>query len=192
MRKAFYLCVVVFVLLMGVLFYVVFASSSPAASAAKDEQSIIPAAPSGAVSGQGEIEEVLKRYYAIARTNDRDALLNFSRAIISPEYRYSSELGVKDESEALSLLGSRNSKFLETEFKDLSVQIHGETAVAKYLDVSKTQPVGTRRARWHSTRFTNVWVRRDGQWKVVAEHSSVLEPPKLMPRNPFADNLASR
>lgn len=192
MRKAFYLCVVVFVLLMGILFYVEFAASNPAASAAKESDSTASAAFPTDESPQMEIEGILQRYYEIARTNDREALSNYSREITAPEYRYSSELGVKDKTEALRLLDSRGVKFLETELKDLTVQVHGDTAVAKYLDVSETKPIGKRTTMRQSTRFTNVWLKRDGQWRVAAEHSSVLAPPKLLPRHPLADNIAKK
>ncbi len=41
-------------------------------------------------------------------------------------------------------------------------------------------------------RFTNVWMKQNGAWKIVAEHSSVLAPAKFLPRRPLADKMARK
>lgn len=98
MNKFLILCVMIFMLLLGVLFYVEFGVSTPTASVSQSTQ---PEATSGTTtSAETEIRAILERYYEIARTNDREALKRFSREISAPEYEYTSELGVMDKEAA--------------------------------------------------------------------------------------------
>ena len=78
----------------------------------------------------------MEKYYEIARTNDRAALMNYSREISAPEFPYSSESGVTDKEATLRMLESLKSEYVSTAFNNFTVQVYGETAVAKYLDVS--------------------------------------------------------
>jgi ketosteroid isomerase-like protein len=96
-----------------------------------------------------------------------------------------------DKAAAIRHFDSFDIKFVRAEFEDLTVQVHGDdAAIAKYRDVStvKTNGILTKKP----VQFTNVWVKKDGAWKIVAEHSSVAAPPELLPRNRFADNLARK
>lgn len=141
-------------------------------------------------ASEREIRGILEKYYEIARLNDSESLKNFSRSISAPEYRYSSELGVMDKEAALKLFDSVKARFINAEFDDLTIQIHGDTAVAKYRDFSKIR-IG-RETMQTPMRFTNVWQRRDGRWLIVAEHSSLIAPPELKPQNLLKDKIAKK
>lgn len=192
-NKILILCVMIFLGLMGILAYVEFGLSTPKVSAEQD----LPAATDESTgtkeagsTAENEIRGILDKYYEIARTNDREALIKYSREIVAPEYRYTSELGTMDKQETFRWLESINKEFVSAEFNDLQVQVFGDTAIAKYTDVSKVRISGE--AMRTPVRFTNVWMKRDGNWCVVAEHSSALKPPKLLPRHPLADNVAQK
>ena len=193
------LCAAILIITVGVLAYLkqgqpesaALASSNLAASDNTPKSTDTEAKQSEAATAESEIRGILQRYYEIARTNDRAALKNYSREISAPEYEYTSELGVMDKEETFRHLDSLKFEFVTTEFDGLTVQVHGETAIAKYRDLSEIR--AGRETRKKQMRFTNVWVRRDGgRWQIVAEHSSVLLPAKLLPRHPLADKMARK
>lgn len=137
-----------------------------------------------------EIRAVLEKYYELARSNDRAALKAFSDSITAPEYRYSSETGVLDKAAAMRYFERRDSEFVRADFDQLSVQVHGGAAIAKYRDFSAVKTNGAAMSK--PMRFTNVWIKKDGAWRIVAEHGSAAAPRELLPRNRFADNLARK
>ena len=196
MNKALVLCVLVFLLLMGILFYAEFGVATPSASASPQQDKQAAASPPSeateTASAETEIRRILERYYEIAGTGDRAALENFSREISAPDYLYSSELGVMDKQATLRHLDQIDMKFVNPAFEDLTIRVHGaDAAVAKYLDTSIVKTNGVLITK--PTRFTNVWVRQpDGAWKIAAEHSSLASPRELLPRSRFADNLAQK
>lgn len=187
MKKTIITGGLIFLALMGILFYVEFGLSTPPAQAAENAPAAVMP-PAATTETESEIRAVLERYYAIARTNDRAALKEFSRSITAPEYRLSSELGKMNKADAFRLFDAMKVEFLSADFDDLTVQPLGDTAIAKYRDFSRVRVNGE--IAQTPTLFTNVWVRRDGRWQIVAEHYSVLIPPKLLPPSPFAENLA--
>lgn len=194
-RRILGLCGVLLLVTVGVLAYVkpgqtkmiTIAATNAEQSAATEDA----ATKSEAAIAETEIRRILERYYEIARSGDRDALKNFSREISADEYRYSSELGVMDKAATLRYFDALETKFVNAGFKDLTIQVHGaDAAVAKYLDVSTVKMNGLTMTK--PTRFTNVWVKENGAWKIAAEHSSRAAPPELLARNRFADNLARK
>jgi len=72
----------------------------------------------------------------------------------------------------------------------LTVQVYSDAAVAKYLDVSEIRT--GKQTQKKQRCFTNVRVKQNGAWKIVAEHSNVLAPAKLLPRHPLADKMARK
>lgn len=190
MRKYLVLCTAIFLALMGVLFYVEFGL----ASSERERRGETPTAikTDDAARAEAEIRRILERYYEIAEADDRDALKRFSQEISAPEYLYSSELGVMDKQAATRHFDTLDTRFERAAFADLTVQVHGDgtAAVAKYLDISTVKTNGVTLKK--PVQFTNVWIKRDGAWKIVAEHSSVAAPRELLPRNRFADNLARK
>jgi hypothetical protein len=191
MRKILGLCGVFLLITVGVLSYVKPGQTKQAAPAAVNVQATTDAsAKNETAAAEAEISAILERYYEIARTGNREALKNFSLAISAPEYRYSSELGVMDKAAAIRYFDALDLKFVHAGFEELNVQVHGNAAIAKYLDVStvKANSVITKKPM----QFTNVWVKQNGAWKIVAEHSSFAAPRELLPRNRLADNLARK
>jgi hypothetical protein len=144
-----------------------------------------------AAPAEKDIRQILERYYEIAGTNDREALKTFSQQISVPEYKYSSELGVMDKTAAIRYFEALDLEFVTAGFEELTIQVHGENAaVAKYRDVSTVKTNGVVMKK--PMQFTNVWVKQNGEWKIVAEHSSVAAPRELLPRKRFADDLARK
>jgi uncharacterized protein (TIGR02246 family) len=80
-------------------------------------------------------------------------------------------LGKQD---ALALFRSGRMKFLRCESSEVTVRVYGDTAVATgRLLRSREFGDQTLQDNW---RFTKVYVRRAGQWRVVAFHASEAGP----------------
>lgn len=185
MRKPWIIGGLIFLFLMGLLVYIEYGLGTNYVSAQSSGQIKQVEA---TITPENEIRAILENYYRIAGTNDREALKNFSREISAPEYKFSSELGKMDKTAVFLRFEAMNIEFISAEFDDLSVQVHGDMAIAKYRDNSVVRINGdlTRTPM----RFTNVWMQRDGRWQIVAEHSSLLTPTKLLPPQRLADNVA--
>jgi hypothetical protein len=191
MRKILGLCGVFLLVTIGVLAYVEPGQTKQVTLAAMNSHATADtAAKSETVTTETEIRRILERYYEIARAGDRVGLKNFSREISAPEYRYSSELGVMDKATAIGYFDRLDLKFIHAGFEGLNVQVHGDAAIAKYLDVSTVKANGVVTKK--PMQFTNVWVKQNDTWKIVAEHSNFAAPSELLPRNRFADNLARK
>ena len=90
--------------------------------------------------------------------------------ILAPEFSLTSARSdqLVHRAEWLRLLDQvRNVSF---EYSDVRVQVFGDAAVVKSR-MSQVASVGDQ--PWNETfMLTDVWVRRDGRWQVVARHSS--------------------
>jgi len=182
MTKLLILCAVILVIAVSILIYVVPGLPRIIAVAEMTETT-------DATTAKREIRGILEKYYEIARSNDHEALKKFSEEISASEYQYSSEIGVMDKTATFRFFDSLEVEFLSAEFDDLTIQIHGNTAIAKYRDVSQISSNGN--FVKIPMRFTNVWLKRDGKWRIVAEHSSEITAPReLLPNPPLADNFA--
>ncbi len=126
-----------------------------------------------------EISKVLRDYYdAFSR---RDAAVT-SSIYADNGFAYSSESGYENnkqvKEEVRSYLRSpmaANSKD-SYEMEDLKVlAVTNDTAIANYTVISKTELNGKTDVR--RDRTTNVLVRRDGRWQIVADHTSRLPNP---------------
>ncbi|HWO00704.1 MAG TPA: nuclear transport factor 2 family protein [Blastocatellia bacterium] len=60
--------------------------------------------------------------------------------------------------------------------EDINVRVFGDTAVTSYRVHAKAEHEGT--SIDHRFRITNVWLKREGRWQVVARHTAMLEQPK--------------
>ena len=78
--------------------------------------------------------------------------------------------------EALAFVRSARMKFLRYESAEVTVKVYGESAVARGRLLRARELGGqTMQDNW---RFTKVYVRQAGQWRVVAFHASEAgEPP---------------
>ena len=54
--------------------------------------------------------------------------------------------------------------------EELDIRVYGSTAVV----LGKCRQLNLDADKEEATRFTDVWVKRDGQWIIVAEHFSLL------------------
>jgi hypothetical protein len=90
--------------------------------------------------------------------------------ILAPEFTLTSARSDRlvDRAEWLRLLDQvRNESF---EYSDFIVQVFRDAAVVKSR-LSQVARVGTQ--PWNETfMLTDVWIRRNGRWQVVARHSS--------------------
>jgi ketosteroid isomerase-like protein len=59
---------------------------------------------------------------------------------------------------------------------DLKVRVYGDTAIVFGLETEKSKIHGKDMSGQY--RFTDVFVKRDGQWQAVASHLSRVSPPK--------------
>ena len=100
------------------------------------------------------------------RRDDRARL----EEILAPEFTLTSARTDRlvDRAEWLRLLDTTRSESFE--YSDFLVQVFGDAAVVK----SRLTQVATVGGQpWNATfMVTDVWIRRDGRWQVVARHSS--------------------
>jgi uncharacterized protein (TIGR02246 family) len=57
---------------------------------------------------------------------------------------------------------------VSAENEDMKVMTHGDTGIASYRFVVKVK--GSNRDVHRRYRTTNVWVKRDGRWQIIAAH----------------------
>jgi ketosteroid isomerase-like protein len=77
---------------------------------------------------------------------------------------------VMDKSEALALVRSGKMKFQSYKTSDIRIRVYGDAAVVTgQLERSRSGNRGEFEEDW---RFTKVYVRQSGKWKVVAWHGS--------------------
>jgi ketosteroid isomerase-like protein len=74
-----------------------------------------------------------------------------------------------------SAIASGRQITLSAENQDMKVATHGDTAITNYRFVVNIKGEGM--DVQHRYRTTNVWMKRDGQWQIVAAHMAfVLDP----------------
>lgn len=65
---------------------------------------------------------------------------------------------------------------MAAENEDMKVVTHGDTAVANYRFVVTVKGPNIR--AHHRYRVTNIWMKRDGRWQIVAAHTAFVLTPK--------------
>ena len=60
--------------------------------------------------------------------------------------------------------------------EDINARLFGDTAITSYRVHARAEHEGVKFDRLY--RITNVWLRRDGRWQVVARHTAMIEQPK--------------
>lgn len=63
--------------------------------------------------------------------------------------------------------------------EDINVRVFGDTAVTSYRVDARAEHEGTLIDQ--QFRMTNVWLKREGRWQVVARHTATIEKPKSEP-----------
>lgn len=60
--------------------------------------------------------------------------------------------------------------------EDINVRVFDDTAVTSYRVHARAEHEGT--SIDQRFRITNVWLKRQGRWQVVARHTAIIEQPK--------------
>ena len=83
--------------------------------------------------------------------------------------------GIADREKAIA---SGQSIEMAAENEDMKVARHGDTAIANYRFVVRAKGPGV--DVHHRYRVSNVWMKRDGRWQIVAANTAfVLEPKQV-------------
>jgi uncharacterized protein (TIGR02246 family) len=81
------------------------------------------------------------------------------------------------KAQEIAALKASKEKVTVSEVTSLDVRVYGNGTVA--VDIGEYHEAGAdeeRKPYERRSRFTNVWVLRDGSWKCVSGHASTLEP----------------
>jgi ketosteroid isomerase-like protein len=80
----------------------------------------------------------------------------------------------KGKADIKSELAAGSLQFTVMRFEDIDVRLHGDTAVVAGLAITQGQsPQGPIRGKF---RYTRVYVKKDGHWKLVAFHGGSPQP----------------
>ena len=79
---------------------------------------------------------------------------------------------VRTKSQVISDFASGDLKFQSITTDDVQVRVYGNTAVETGRSTMNGQDKGKTVPR--DTRFTRVWVKQQGRWRLVANHYSLL------------------
>ena len=71
----------------------------------------------------------------------------------------------------LSYTASSSTVVESVELSDLKIRLHGDTAIV--IGVYHEKGVDSRQAYDYHDRFTDVWMKKGGKWRLVAAHYAV-------------------
>ncbi len=115
------------------------------------------------------LETVWNQAHEKGDANALDALWDDDLQVAVPK------MPVMSKADALAFARSGRMKFERYQTSDVKVRVYGDAAVVTgLLNRTRTMAGKTLEDNW---RFTKVYVRRDGKWKVVAFHSSEAAEP---------------
>src|SRR5678816_3845374 len=81
---------------------------------------------------------------------------------------------VRTKPQVISDFTSGNLRFQSITTEDVRVRVYGDAAVETGRSTMNGQDKG--KAVPHDTRFTRVWVKQQGRWRLVANHYSTTIP----------------
>ena len=116
-----------------------------------------------------ELRKASESYDAAMRAGDAAA---FGR-LLADDYMYTNESGVvRNKAEDIALMTSPDMKIESASADDKKFRIYRNTAV----ETGRYAVKGTHKGKPFTEigRYTTTWVRRDGRWQIVADHTSVL------------------
>jgi ketosteroid isomerase-like protein len=126
---------------------------------------------SGAAAGgpESEVREIESRRYAAMQEADIGAL----EPLLADDLVYTHSSGaVQSKQELLDALGSGELRYLDVQMESASLRVYGETVVV--TGVSRVEVAAGARQLDLALRITAVYVRRDGDWELVAYQSTSL------------------
>jgi ketosteroid isomerase-like protein len=124
-------------------------------------------------------EELMRLERDIGKANvNRD--YNFFERVEADEFIFTDSGGgittKKEDLESVKAPANPDSRLLSYEVDEMKVMLYGKTAVVTGRSTLKGVNKGQ---EWMSqSRFTDVFVRRDNRWQIVAGHSSRIRPPQ--------------
>ncbi len=126
-----------------------------------------PEEPSAQAGSAGELIDLQHSWMDAWRRRDRDAL----EKILAPEFTLTSarsdRLMMREEWLAAAMTRATNESF---HYEDFVINEFGDAAVVRSR---MSQQASVDGQPWDGTfMLTDVWIRRDGRWQVVARHSS--------------------
>jgi ketosteroid isomerase-like protein len=125
------------------------------------------AAPSSSETVEAEIIQLERNWVAAIIAKDLTAL----EGILAEEFNGTSPTGATfPKSDAIDELKSGNYAVESMALDEISVNVYGDTAVVFTSQQEKSKYYGKDNSGHY--HFTNVWVKRDGKWQVVASHGS--------------------
>jgi ketosteroid isomerase-like protein len=86
----------------------------------------------------------------------------------------SSEGRVQTKAEYVGRLKSGDTKFTAAKVDEMRVHVYGDTAIV----TGRFQGAGTERGKpfQETERWTDTWIKMNGQWLCVASHGSLVKP----------------
>ena len=125
------------------------------------------AAPSSPEAVEKEITELEQKWVAAIIAKDAPAL----DGLLAADFNGTSPTGVTfPKADAIEDLKSGTYVVESMALDELSVNVYGDTAVVFTSQQEKSKYDGKENSGHY--HFTNVWVKRDGKWQVVASHGS--------------------
>ena len=122
-----------------------------------------------ATQAEADLQSVSKAYDAAISRRDMATL----EKILAPGVVFTTATGrVMDRAQVLEMLAKPDTHYESVESDDIRRRITGEVAVetgrVRVRGKRKGQPVD------ETQRYTDVWQRMDGRWRLIAEHTSLV------------------
>ena len=140
-------------------------TAAPLAAAQTPDKPAQPAGDKVALAGAEQaVTERVSAYLAAMRKGDAAAIAPF----FADDYAATTETGgVQTKAQRLEWAKGDAARLSTLDYQDLKVRVYGETAVVTGLAASQGEG-GTKVNR----RFTHVWVRQGGEWRMVAAQTT--------------------
>jgi len=123
---------------------------------------------------EAQVLKMGQEYTKMIRNQDATAI----ERILFDEYLYTNEKGkVKNKAEDLASYKNSDTKFEVFEISDQKVRVISnnaavETGTIRFKGSARGKPFDG------SERYTTTWISRNGQWKIVADHTSTIAESK--------------
>jgi ketosteroid isomerase-like protein len=142
-------------------------SCAPEEATAPAGEPVVPAVAATGEHVQGAISDLEREWVAAIVNKDGtvlDRLLADDFSGTSPTaHLYTKKMALDD-------LADRTYVVDAMELDEISVNVYGDTAVA-FASQNETSRYGGKDTSGHY-HYTNVWVKRDGQWRAVSSHGT--------------------
>lgn len=114
-------------------------------------------------------QEVVKVSAEIIEAFGRNDVVMLDR-LFADDYILTQSFGLTSKAQLMDAYKSGRLKYTSASDKDLSVRVYGDTAVTTGILMLKGQ--NTNGDFTSNTRYTGVWVKQQGRWRLVAAQLS--------------------